>query len=130
MSPRRADRTVSCTRIDATDRLHDAEAFFEVAEVATNPDVVATNSIHAAIAAADAICCLQLRERSAGGDHAAAVSLLGRVDTKLANTLARSLGRKTQAGYESRSIAKNDAEVCVRQARTLIEAARSRLLAT
>jgi hypothetical protein len=108
--------------------LHDAEAFLDTAEMATDADVVATNAIHAAIAAADAICCVALRERCADGNHTVAVELLARVDTKLAATLSRALNRKTQAAYESRDVTTKDAAACVRQATTLIEAARPRVL--
>ena len=111
---------------DARARLADAEAFLEAAIIATNPDVKATNAIHAAIAAADAICCIALRERSADGNHTAAVELLAQVDNPLSATLARALSRKTQAAYESRDISTPDASTCVRQATTLLEAARSR----
>jgi hypothetical protein len=41
-------------------------------------------------------------------------------------TLARALSRKTQAAYESRDMSTTDAATCVRQATTLLEAARSR----
>jgi hypothetical protein len=108
--------------------LHDAEAFLDAAATARDPDVVATNAIHAAVAASDAICCVALRERSAGGNHAMAVDLLGRVDGRLAGVLSRALSRKTQAAYESRDIAAKDAAACVRQAVSLIKAARSRVL--
>lgn len=117
-----------CTVTDAKARLHDAEAFLEASETASDPDVVATNAIHAAIAAADAICCMALRERSSDGHHATAVELLGRVDAKLANALSRALNRKTQAAYESRDIGSKDAAMCVRQATTLAAVARSRVL--
>lgn len=117
-----------CTVADARARLNDAEAFLDTAEMAEDPDVVATNAIHAAIAAADAICCIALRERSADGNHTAAVDLLGRVDSKLANALSRALNCKTQAAYESRDIGAKDAATCVRQAMSLVEAARSRVL--
>lgn len=130
MSARPAGRRTGCSVADARARLHDADAFLEVAEVATGPDVVATNAIHAAIAAADAICCVALRERSADGNHTAATQLLGRVDGTLANTLRRSLDRKQQAAYESRDIAAREARACVRMAATLIEAARARMLGT
>jgi hypothetical protein len=113
---------------DARARLHDAIAFLDAAEYATDPDVRATNAIHAAIAAGDAICCMALRERSADGSHAAAVELLSRIDAKLANSLGRTLSRKGQAAYESRDIGVKDAEACVRQATDLIVAARSRVL--
>ncbi|MGH9245594.1 MAG: hypothetical protein ACRD29_15010 [Acidimicrobiales bacterium] len=128
MSARPTGRRVPCTVADAKARLHDAEAFLDAAETAADPDVVATNAIHAAIAAADAICCVALRERPAGGSHAAAVQLLSRVNTTLAGALRRSLDRKTQAAYESRDIAAEDAAACVRHARALIDAANSRVL--
>jgi hypothetical protein len=130
MSPRPGGRRSSCTVSDARARVHDAAAFLEAAETAKDPDVIATNAIHSAIAAADAICCVALRERSADGEHAAAVRLLGQVDKKLAAALKRALDRKTQAAYESRDIAAADASACVRQAKTVLEAAQTRLLAT
>lgn len=128
MTGRPAGRRRPCTIADARARLHDAEAFLETAAIAQHPDVVATNAIHAAIAAGDAICCIALRERSSDQSHPAAVELLGRVDAKLANTLARSLSRKSQAAYESRDITRRDAATCVRHATLLVEAARQRLL--
>jgi hypothetical protein len=130
VSPRPAGRHTGCTLADARARLHDAQAFLDTAALATDPDVIATLAIHAAIAAADAICCVALRERSSDGNHASAVALLGRVGTKLAGALSRCLDRKTQAAYESRDIAAKDAAACVHQATTLIDAARARVLAT
>lgn len=130
MSPRQAGRRAPCTLADAKARLRDAEAFLDIAVIAQDADVVATNAIHAAIAAADAICCISLRERSVDASHVAAVELLTRVDPKLASVLSRSLNRKTQAAYESRDISKKDASACVRQATTLVEAARSRIVGT
>lgn len=62
------------------------------------------------------MCCVALRERSTGGNHAAAVELLARIDKKLAGSLKRALDRKDQAAYESRDIAAADASTCVRQA--------------
>jgi F0F1-type ATP synthase membrane subunit b/b' len=89
--------------------------------------VIATNAIHAAAAAADAICCVALRERSADGNHSAAVQLLGEIDKTLAATLRRALDRRNQAAYEARDIADTDAQACIRYATTLIEAARERV---
>jgi hypothetical protein len=126
MTPRAGGRRQACTIADARARLHDAEAFLDTAEAAKDPDVKATNAIHAAIAAADGICCFALRERSADADHAAAIDLLRTVDARLAATLARLLGRKQQAAYESRDISAKDAATCIRQATTLVEAARTR----
>jgi len=117
-----------CSVADAKARLHDAEAFLDTAVTATDPDVKATNAIHGAIAAADAICCIALRERSADATHVAAVDQLRRVDPKLAATLSRALNRKTQAAYETRDVSAGDAAACVRQATSLVAAARSRVL--
>ena len=128
MTPRAAGRRQACTVEDARARLHDAQAFLDTAELASDADVKATNAIHAAIAAADAICCLALRERSADADHSAAVDLVRTVDPALAATLGRLLSRKQQAAYESRDISAKDAATCIRRATTLVEAARRRAL--
>lgn len=126
MTPRPGGRRQPCTTADARARLHDAEAFLDTAEAAPDPDVKATNAIHAGIAAADAVCCFALRERSADANHTAAADLLRTVDAQLAATLVRLLGRKQQAAYESRDVSARDAATCIRQATTLVEAARSR----
>ena len=86
-----------CDQTRARQRLVDARQFLEAAELLDAPDVVATNAIHASIAAADAITCSALGERSADSDHGAAVDLLRQVDASLAAALKRSLDRKTQA---------------------------------
>jgi hypothetical protein len=91
--------------------------------------VVATCAIHAAIAAADAITCHTLGERSGDGNHISAVELLRSVDANLATALRRALDRKTQAAYESSDIAATNAASCVRWARQLLVAAESRLQA-
>lgn len=114
-------RTVRGNAEDARRRLEDARQFLETAERATAPgygDVVATNAIHAAIAAADVICCLRLGCRSSDGNQAS-VELLRRVDAQLANHLRRALNHKQQAGYESRDLSDSDAAACVEQARRL-----------
>lgn len=74
-----------------------ARQVLEAAELLDAPDVVATNAIHAAIAAADAVTCHALAERSSDGSHASAIELLRRVDSSLATALKRALDRKTQA---------------------------------
>ena len=61
-------------------------------------------------------------------DHAAALDLLRTVDAQPAAALGRLLGRKQQAAYESRDISARDAATCIRQATTLVDAARSRAL--
>ena len=116
-----------CDARQARQRLVDARQFLDASELLDAPDVVATNAIHAAIAAADAITCYALGERSSDGNHIAAVDLLRRVDTSLAAMLKRALDRKTQAGYESADISRVDAANCLRWARQLLTAAEARL---
>lgn len=118
-----------CDVQQARQRLVDARQFLEAAELLDAPDVVATCAIHAAIAAADAITCHALGERSSDGNHASAVDLLRQVDAKLATSLKRALDRKTQAGYESADISGRDAASCVKWAEQLIAAADTRLQA-
>ena len=117
----------SCDVRQARQRLVDARQFLEAAELLDSPDVVATCAIHAAIAAADAITCHALGERSSDGNHGSAVALLRQVDAGLAAALKRALDRKTQAGYESVDISKTAAASCVRWAQQLIAAAQARL---
>lgn len=116
-----------CDAGQARQRLVDARQFLEAAELLESPDVVATNAIHAAIAASDAITGHTLAERSNDGNHTAAVDLLRTVDSTLATTLKRALDRKTQAAYESTDISSTDVASCVRWARQIIEAAENRL---
>ena len=65
-----------CDAQQSRQRLVDARQFLEAAKLLDAPDVVATNAIHAAIAAADAITCHALGERSNDGNHVSAVDLL------------------------------------------------------
>ena len=130
MNPRPEGRRSPCTVTDARARLHDAEAFLDAAQILQDPDVVATNAIHSAIAAADAVCCVAQRERCADGNHAAAIQMLGRVDKSLSAALKRALDRKNQAAYESRDISAGDAKMCLRQAELLVAAARQRILSS
>jgi hypothetical protein len=114
-------------RRQARQRLVDARQFLEAAELLDAPDVVATCAIHAAIAAADAITCHALGERSSDEYHVSAVDLLRQVDGSLATALKRVLDRKTQAAYESVDVSTGDAASCVRWARQLLAAAEGRL---
>jgi hypothetical protein len=105
----------------------DARQFLEAAELLDAPDVIATNAIHAAIAASDAITCYALTERSNDGNHASAVALLRQVDATLATTLKRALDRKTQAAHEITDISRADAANCVKWAKQLLAGAERRL---
>jgi hypothetical protein len=119
---------VPATVADARARLREAEVSLDAVAGAVDPDAIAAHAIRAAVAAADAVCCVGLRERSADGSEATAVELLGRVDRKLSAALKRALDRQTQAAYESRDISVTDARMCVRQAEVLLDAARARVL--
>lgn len=130
MSAAPRDRSVPCSVTDARNRLVDARAFLEVAEVSDNTDVIATNAIHAAIAAADALCCLSLGKRSSSPNHAHAVELIQPLDAALAGSLRRCLDLKTKAAYESRDLSAKDAATTVRHAVHLVEAAEAALLAS
>jgi hypothetical protein len=116
-----------CDAHHARQRLVDARQFLEAAELLDAPDVVATNAIHAAIAASDAITCYALTERSNDGNHGAAVDLLRQVDPSLATTLKRALDRKTQAAYESNDISSSDATNCMKWAKQILAGAEARL---
>jgi nitrogen fixation protein FixH len=116
------------TIADARARLQEAAASAEAAVPATDPDAITSHAIAAALAAADAICCIALRERPADDSRQAAVELLGRVDKKLSSALQRALDRQAQAANESRDISLSDARMCLRQAEFLLEAARDRVL--
>lgn len=95
----RPGQTRPCSRADAQTRLRAASQFLTMCDLGDDDasignDVVATNAIHAAIAAADAICCARLKLHSASGNHQDAATLLGTVDRKLGDDLARVLGLK------------------------------------
>jgi hypothetical protein len=116
-----------CDAQQARKRLIDARQFLEAAELLDASDVVATNAIHAAIAASDAITCHALGERSGDGNHGAAVEVLREVEPALAGTLKRALDRKTQAAHESADLSRTDAANCVKWAKQLLDAASSRI---
>ena len=94
-------RVRDCSAADARARLNDARQFLQAAELLTaagNGDVVATNAVHAAIAAADVLCCLALGRRSADGNHETAVVLLEQVSSDHANQ--KLVLRAPPAGFE------------------------------
>ena len=67
-----------------------AEQFFEAAEtireLATDEaevaDAYVTLCVHAGIAAADVVCCIELGKHAQGEDHNEAVALLGQVHSR------------------------------------------------
>jgi hypothetical protein len=128
VSPKRS-RITACDAADARRRLVQADAFLLTAEAADDHDVVATNAIHAAIAASDVLCCLGLGERSSGDDHQEAAATLQRVDKTLATKLRRCLALKTKAAYDSTSVSAQDARRTLAHATALVTAAQTALAA-
>ena len=122
-------RTTPCSKADAKARLAAARGFLEAAEAVhgdSDPgmsNVVATNAVHAAIAAADAICCSALGYRSQGQSHEEAVGHLERVDRTASRALQRALRLKTPSSYGIAPISRRDQTMLIKQARTLIDAA-------
>jgi hypothetical protein len=131
----RRGRTRQCNRADARVRLDDASRFLaavdalETSAVHVGNDVLATNAIHAAIAAVDAYCCATLGQRSASGDHSDAAALLQGTDRKLGADFAKVLGYKNAAAYETRETTDDEVKTCRRVAAKLIEAAQKALQA-
>jgi len=128
-------RTTECIAATREGRMSKAKQLMEadenveaLADDAT--DVAAayvTLCVHAAIAAADVICCKRLAERSRGDDLNAAVALLGRASNTAAKNLRDLLNVKTKAGYSSVPVSGTDYRRAGRAARALVdEAARLR----
>ncbi|HET6743890.1 MAG TPA: hypothetical protein VFH76_33355 [Kribbella sp.] len=130
-------RTNRCSEADRRGRMHVADQFHTAAgliqEFTGDPaegtinNAYVTLCVHAGIAAADVICCARLGEYSRGEDHKEAVALLARVDKSLSTVLARLLALKTPAGYQPRTVSKQQVTAAGRQADQLISAARSAL---
>jgi hypothetical protein len=108
--------------------LETAELVATVDDDLASPGVAAALAVLAGIAASDATCCAVLGERSRGQDHRQATSLLGRVEPggkALARDLARLLDIKDGAHYGLVYVTGKKAAAAVRQARRLVEAART-----
>jgi hypothetical protein len=85
MAPKGPRRTY-CTPAQGRNRLIQAEAFVQVADLVLSdetdtatPGGAAALAVLAGIAASDAACCAKLRQRPRGQDHAEAIKLLGTV---------------------------------------------------
>lgn len=123
--------TVRLDKAGSRARLSEARLYLSAAELldsgaAAENKVAGSNAILAGIAAADAICGLALGERSAGDDHAQAVSLLKKAthpSTKAANSLKRLLVQKTPVQYGADAISATEAADLIRWARDIVQEA-------
>ena len=116
-----------CDLADARARHDKARQFLSLAHVAEGDDTVraaeAALLVDAGIASADVICCVRLGERSADGDHTAAVNLVAMVDRTSARRLQTLLSLKAAAQYGTRNPAKDRLAAARRAAAGLFEAA-------
>lgn len=124
-------RRKPCTLVDARARLAKAEQFLAVAELAETDAGVrsaeASLLVDAGIAAADAICCVRLGQRSADGNHAAAVDLIAGVDVEAAKRLRTLLSLKSQAQYDTDDPSAQKLTAARRAAQALVTSARTAL---
>ena len=123
-----------CSRIDARNRLEQAEKFLEAAELFSGDDdpnganVSAGNAVLAAIAAADAACCAALGEHAQGESHAEAPKVLATVPgggRDASNALKRAVAIKSKAQYGLIPLSKADRDKAILQAEKLIGFART-----
>ena len=105
-------RTNHCSTADRRGRMHVAEQFHTAAGLIEE-------------FTGDPACCARLGEYSRGEDHKEAVALLSRVDKSLGTVLARLLALKTPAGYQPRTVSRQQVTTAGRQADQLIAAARA-----
>lgn len=126
---RKESKTTICNTADARSRLTSATQFLtaldtlDASEIPISNDVLATTAIHAAIAAADAICCARRQQHSSSGNHNDAAELLKTIDKQLGGELAKVLGYKNSAAYSTRETSPDQVKTCRRVAKSLVEAA-------
>ena len=130
MSPRKLS-TRPADRAWSRDRRDVGRKYLEVAELVGSEDGEAVNvcvglAVLAGIAAADAICAAALGESYSGADHAAAASLLERVDRDLGRKLRSLVALKPGAHYGNALLAPAQRLVALRAARALVDEAQLR----
>lgn len=122
-------RRKPCEMAEARARLAKAEQFATVAALAAGDSSVrsaeASLLVDAGIAASDAICCARLGERSADGNHAAALDLLAGADRQAARHLRVLLGLKPLAQYDTSNPSPQRMISARRAATALLDAARA-----
>ena len=122
-----------CTSAEAHERLAQARTFLDVAGMVMSEEpreahVAAALAVLAGIAAADAICGLNLKKWSRGSDHLEAVALLNTVSGAsgaLANHLRRLLNQKNAMHYSPKLVTVDEAKIMLRHASALVDAADS-----
>jgi hypothetical protein len=130
-------RTRQCDAAVTSGRLRKAEQFLEAAETIREfadhehdvADAHVTLCVHAAIAAADVICCVELGMHAVGENHVEALTLLSKVrpdGPELAKSLRVLLSMKTRVGYGAEPASAEDRKRAQRQTERLARAARDR----
>lgn len=128
MATKRGNVT-ACGRVQAKNRLDVAKQYQKLAHLKSDEDTgaarnaAAGNAVLAGIAAADAISCLRLGERSASSDHSDAIGLLAKLDKKLAQHLATLVGDKSTSHYGDTFIGVESLKGCLRAMDHLVQAA-------
>lgn len=125
-------RTQPCDGDIKRGRLRKAGQFLEAAnlvrEMADENEEVAdayvTLCVHAGIAAADVICCVNLGEHAQGESHAEAIGLLAKTNKEAAKHLSTLLKLKTKSGYSHTSATADEFKRAGRAAEILVEQAR------
>ena len=125
-------RETPCGRAEAGRRARMARTYLDVAEQASlgqsdeGRNVAAGNAVLAAIAAADALCCLRLGRHARRRDHQEATALLKTVrpdGPALAKDLATVLGVKDIAHYGTVFVSPTVLRSTLRAAARLVAAA-------
>jgi hypothetical protein len=129
VTPRRSGRTQSCGRLEAENRLRDARAHLQVAELpgsgspAAELKAAISSAVLAGIAAADAACCQRLGHRSRSQDHRDAVSLVRNLAPgggDAAKRLERLLAMKDESRYGFGDVGAQKHERALRHAGALV----------
>lgn len=126
-------RTSKCTPATRAGRRKKAKQFWDAAqtiealadESADVSDAYVTLIVHAAIAASDVVCCAALGVHSVGENHNAAIGLLAKVESALADDLSTVLNTKTRAGYSPQPVSAADRKKVERAGRRLMDAMRA-----
>ena len=114
-----------CGPAEARRYLTKARGYLDAARLFADEhaDVAASNAVHAAITAADAICCARARRRSRDPDHARAVEVLAFIDPEAARWLQQALAARHRAQYDDRPVSPSEAIRSIRAAEQLVERA-------